>query len=63
MLPLSSYLDAKLDEESNFVETLAYSEAKSKGHFISDYDRKNPILKSNAISKYIEFMRSIKQTV
>ncbi|KAL4502348.1 hypothetical protein ABPG72_011935 [Tetrahymena utriculariae] len=51
--PINEYIDAKLQAESNYIEELTYKEAKSQGHFSSDYDRHNPVLKSRSIQKYI----------
>ncbi|EAR89597.2 transmembrane protein, putative (macronuclear) [Tetrahymena thermophila SB210] len=51
--PINEYIDSKLQAESNYIEELPYKEAKSQGHFSSDYDRHNPVLKSRSIQKYI----------
>ncbi|KAL4470248.1 hypothetical protein ABPG74_011859 [Tetrahymena malaccensis] len=51
--PINEYIDDKLQAESNYIEELSYKEAKSLGHFSSDYDRHNPVLKSRSIQKYI----------
>ncbi|KAL4437580.1 hypothetical protein ABPG74_017818 [Tetrahymena malaccensis] len=55
LFPINKYINKIFNSDLNFVETLSYSDAKVQGHFATDYDRKNPILKTEAIKKYVDF--------
>ncbi|EAR82884.2 transmembrane protein, putative (macronuclear) [Tetrahymena thermophila SB210] len=55
IFPINKYINKVFNQDLNFVESLSYSDAKVQGHFSTDYDRKNPILKTEAIKKYVDF--------
>ncbi|KAL4487639.1 hypothetical protein ABPG72_017428 [Tetrahymena utriculariae] len=55
LFPINKYINKIFKQDLNFVESISYSDAKVQGHFATDYDRKNPLLKTEAIKRYVDF--------